>query len=189
MPYGSATGELGSHAGGLAGPAVRSRRSLAAWARAGLRKSSTLLKYCGSIDVTVSSRISLSRERRFFFSYAHCWEGLRPGLSPQTSSPRAERRRTGLSPASSSSSGPTHKSSSRVRFRANRTLSQLRRMTESGPDSDIGPIDNFPNLLLNDCIGPDQNGLGDSQPYLLGGLQIDHKNESIALLNRQVRRI
>src|SRR5262249_33548842 len=62
-------------------------------------------------------------------------------------------------------------------------------MTESGPDSDIGPMDDFPNLLLNDCIGPDQNGLRDSQPYLLGGLQIDHKNESIALLNRQVRRI
>jgi hypothetical protein len=44
-------------------------------------------------------------------------------------------------------------------------------------------------MLLNDCIGPDQNGLRDSQPYLLGGLQIDHKNKSIALLNRQVRRI
>src|SRR5262245_18216047 len=64
-----------------------------------------------------------------------------------------------------------------------------RRLTEVEPDPDIGPIDNFPNLLLNDCIGPDQNGLRDSQPYLLGGLQIDHKNESIALLNRQVRRI
>src|SRR5215471_19713914 len=44
-------------------------------------------------------------------------------------------------------------------------------------------------MLLNDCISPDQNGLRDSQPYLLGGLQMDHKNKSIALLNRQVRRI